>query len=1237
MWKTSAFDIIHLGRTPGGEQFVGFVDTIIRTHALSFSIPQKDIQTNLRTTIPDGGIDTKIDSPSTENIFGWMDTKSVWQYKATSASKMTIPKLKKEINKEYSKKCISNGYAYHLCICDSLDARKKETWEIHLTKFAKEINKNTFPVKVITSDDLSFWISFFPAVILQYFRQGASGMCLHMDVWGNNITDLTPTFIPVPDWAPILERIRDHVDLRLDPPSVVLPLQGEAGVGKTRMVFEALNKIEGIKGLVVYTEDEQYAQNLARDFANSAKRRAILIADESSVQTRIKLNGILQGHKDRIRVLTIDNVGIRPTSGDQTNWAKRIPKEIVKNILEMNFPLVSTTRCRMYSDLSGGFIRLAADMCKHDREIDTIGNLTPALGDINAYLQSRLSPRKLEVLCGIALFTKVGFKEDMGEEINLLSSLINIDKNEILNIANELHNVPGFIGKAGRYFYVTPEIIANIAFEIGWQRWVKTDSDKFLNRIPPKLVDSFLVRVSQSATEEIRELTGVFFRKKTERFETKDLISEKNVDLLVSLIDTDPNTYLSVLKNLIKQSNQKQLSALKGEGIGRWGPRRHIVWLAERLAIFPKYFYDTEFILLRLAKTENEPGIANNATAIWKQLFRIYLSGTSLTFLDRFQILERRINSKDKKTIFLSLDALKEILGMPRSRLEGPAVIFGKIPPNEWMPKTKSELYKCLSATLNLLAKLINSQKAFIRERAFIILIDNLIRLIDLGLLKDIKRIFRNKDVPQKVKIRILRELEKYLDFKHEKRDNKFEERSKYLEEVRDWMNTFIPTDIHGKILKNLGLPAWHYYSSERKKTWESEIEFIAKKLYDDNKIFKKELEWLYSDEAQSAGILGEELGKLDYNARLLGDIVDKTKKSDSSYFAKGYLIGLLNRFPDHSDNINILLDNIEPENPSLSFELSIAVGDKTNALQRALRLVDTKKINVGFLSSFISGIGSRQLNEAEFLEILKRYVFAIENGESEYNRGALLFVAHRLDEEKEIKKSPILNNDESVALFWRLIEAVGKNVDRETYWWKKVMKVLALVDSDKAAEIAASFIVGENFQLRQDATEVLVDIAKKSPEIVINRLGKIILDKKKGVYFYIEKYSNLVQSLPEELLIDWIRTNGIEAARRIARHLAPPYLTKKGEPVVPPLTEFVLRHFEDNDRVFKEFCAGVHSFEIYSGDIEAQHKKEAEIARKFLGHSLKRIREWAQNEEKSALYMARMSKQEEEEFFIKK
>jgi hypothetical protein len=79
-------------------------------------------------------------------------------------------------------------------------------------------------------------------------------------------------------------------------------------------------------------------------------------------------------------------------------------------------------------------------------------------------------------------------------------------------------------------------------------------------------------------------------------------------------------------------------------------------------------------------------------------------------------------------------------------------------------------------------------------------------------------------------------------------------------------------------------------------------------------------------------------------------------------------------------------------------------------------------------------------------------------------------------------------------------------------------------------------------------------------------------------------------------------------------------------------LTEFVLTRFEDDDLVFREFCAGTHSLQMYVGDIAGKRESEAASARPFFNHRLKRIRDWARYEYDSGIHEAQWHREIEDE-----
>jgi len=1229
MWKISALDVIHLGRSPGGNCFTEFVSDLIHSQAFICGSYQSEIRTNLRTNIPDGGVDAEVCKPIPTDTIGWLkDFPTIWQYKATEARNISKDQLKEEINKCYVADRIREGYAYRLCICDDLPPSKKEGWEQFLTNCIHEINPDAPKARILAASDIATWANSFPALVLRYFHPQLATSCLHLDKWKKNITDVTPEFVPVPAWNKASDMIKHHIDFMKEVPDVVLPISGEAGVGKTRLVYECLASFEGARNFVIYADDEQKALELARLLANDSSLKAILVADECSINTRVHLNEVLRGAKERVRVIAIDNSGERPSCWEVPEiWLERIPREIVEKILAKNYPEVPEERRRAYADLAGGFVRLAADLCRYDRVIaSAAGYIGPALGSIRDYLRARVTNEELRVLKALSLVTKVGMKGDVAQQLDDLCNLVDIDVQHFRDIANRLHDGPGFVARAGRFFYVTPEVIAQIGFDLAWLHWAR-DPQEFLQRIPQSLLEPFLKRVARSASNRVRQTVGDFFRGWANSVVPGQLASVETVDRFVTLVEVDPRTYLPTLRRIVEESTREDLTAITGDSIGgRWGPRRSLVWLAEHMAAFPEHFEDAERILLRLALAESEPKIANNATAIWKQLFRIFLSGTAIPFVERLHKLEERIFSDDKEISSLAIDALDGVFTPHGMRIAGPPVVAGRILPMEWRPKTHKEYKECMDAAVTLLQKVADQASSELQKKARDIAIDHARTLLTFGYLTEMKVLFPNTILDDELRIRLIEAVNKFLHYEPEVAHLS----EAYVAEVEKWLKTLNPSDFHGKVVTLVGVDPWYHSSMGDEEKWKSELHSLAIECLKNPDLLRHEIKWLCSEYAKSAILFGEELGKLDKDAIFLDLLLESSLHFQSMGLARGYIYGLLGAFPDLRDRVNIWIDKIQDKAPELAYELFMAGGDMTKALKRTLQLFDSGKLPVTYFGGFLIGIGSRPLSEEEIKQLLFRLIKVSEQGDTTAKQIAIKMVAFRLKDENRGKT--ILEHSGVQSLVWRLMELTAKDGGGESYWWALVLKTLAMYDTDRAVKIAALGLVGESLSHMEGCEKILITFAQRDPEIVMKRVGEVILDDRYGWHFYIHVYRALVQALPVQTVKKWIKKHGVEAARRLARHLPVPYVDSDGKAIVPPLTEFVLETFEDDDQTFREFCAGVHGLQLYSGDIAAQHEKEAEVARKFLDHPLRRVREWAQIELESSLREAEEWHQIDEE-----
>jgi hypothetical protein len=1100
-----------------------------------------------------------------------------------------------------------------------------------LTEEAEVINSTAAPPRVVTTSDLAEWASQLPAIIIQFFRPGL-GEVVHLHAWGRRFESETPRYVEIEQWQAVKQLIVDHTHLAKPPANVILPLQGESGVGKTRLVYEALCATPGTEGLVLYTVDDRVAESVAYSLANDTSSHAILIVAECSLKSRNRLLTILAGLHQRVRIVTIENSGRFFGADEMDIWLKKLPDESVEVILETNFPTVPAERRRVYVKASHGFVRCAIILCKKDYRIAAKGDLGPALPEITELLSLCLDEdtERLRIVELLSLVPKAGFRDGVANELTELCKLApGFDRNKTIEIIQrQLKDAPGFVALAGRYYYVTPPIVAQAAFDGAWKRWIAPDPDTFLEKIAPALVKPFIERVGLCGSQEVRRIVGDFFRHWFSTLRPMELTDTGTVDQIEALVETEPETYLPLLRQLIETSAQDQLLTISGESVGRWGPRRSLVWLAERMASFPEYFAHAEAILLKLALAESEPGIANNATGIWQQLFRIHVSGTGTPFMARVQLLRQRLTSSDETEALLGLQAISQVFAPHVSRTLGPAIVAGRVPPRDWQPQTQTEERECVTSTLNLLQEILDGNVTRLQIAALEVIVENLRSLVYTGFLANLKSLLAIRPLPDSLLPRVIEGIEIFLDYDTDEKGIPAD----YVEEVRDWLRSLTPHDLHGRLVAIAGKDPWHRSFRGGADEWKAEIAQLAHELYDNRKELHSALPWLCSAEARSAGLLGEQIGRIDGPAKHLDLVIAATVKGASTAFVRGYVACLLENQPRHIPLVNEALDRLESQHPRIAYDLFVSIGQPAKALERALRLIDARVLPLEYLRGFLYEAARGDLSDEGLVSILERLTTPIKEGDATTAQVALELIAAQLHGKsgpQSLAHAPSQNR------IWEILEATTETGERESFHWGQVVEQVSPLDPDRAARIASQALVGDGFLLRQQAERILTKLVQDHPIAVMRCVGEVMLDEHRGWRFFLNKYADLLRSLPLDTVRSWLQEAGVEGARRLARHLPPPYLGEGERPIVPPLTELMLSTFESDDRTFREFCAGVHSMQLYVGDMAAAHKKEAEVARAFLNHPNRRVREWAVQEVYSAEQQSNAERQREEEYQI--
>ena len=150
-----------------------------------------------------------------------------------------------------------------------------------------------------------------------------------------------------------------------------------------------------------------------------------------------------------------------------------------------------------------------------------------------------------------------------------------------------------------------------------------------------------------------------------------------------------------------------------------------------------------------------------------------------------------------------------------------------------------------------------------------------------------------------------------------------------------------------------------------------------------------------------------------------------------------------------------------------------------------------------------------------------------------------------------------------------------------------------------------------------------------------MERIGTVLLNREQAWRLRILARGGLFQTLPFEIVQGWLERAGLEGARAIANQLQPPSLDNEGRPQMSALTAYVLERWGGDEVVYGSFAASTHKIQMYTGDIAAAHRKEADSARPFLSHPIPAIRKWAEDEVELGEEQARKWTIRDEEQFL--
>ncbi len=833
-----------------------------------------------------------------------------------------------------------------------------------------------------------------------------------------------------------------------------------------------------------------------------------------------------------------------------------------------------------------------------------------------------------EVLQALSLFKRVGYKGDVSAQLDTVCGIFGLARKDVLQRCTRLSATPGVAAVGSRYLSVRPRLFARPLFEAAWADVVFDNVNSFIEALPPDLRASLLKQAAVHAPVTARDALAEWATPWARTLVPGDLGSSSVVERLLPLVEVSPRRIAPILSDLVERASDDE-ARVGGDRVEHWPARTHVIWALRQLLERRETHGLAERALFRLARAEGDPESAarqsSSATETWAASFRLFLSGTEVSFKERLALLTAKVDRIGTDAIPLVVVALGFSLDSHASKTEGTPIASGDVRPPDWHPSTYGEVWESLDGAISLLGRCMSDPAH--RAMALRTLVRHGRGLLQSGRIEALRSALQSVSMGEQERVAVLGIADDFLGFDAKKDDGK-EDRypPEYVESVRAWHTSLRRDDLSGRVLEATSSGSYRRQVDDT-DGWVKELDGLAQELFRTRGDLEKLLPSFVGDDHHGGAIfeIGQALGKRDSLGTFFSLVLAQAATAKNPLFIRGYVVGLAEHGESHDAALEKELDRLEELNPDMAVDLNGMNPRIGSAGARAIRLVRAGRLPADTLTR----VWCLRLQRELLADALETILDAMVDRPEDAAAAALKILGPLAWDAKTI----LPEDERTLSAMWRVLDTAIDGAHAEAHAWGRVLRRLSERDFEKAVRLASRVAVKGDLSVQEEAACELSVYIGKNPTLVLKTLGPMLLDPKDSWRFLVGRRGALLNSFPHDALIQWITENGVEAARIVAHHMPAPYVDAQGNATVPPLTAFILEKFESDDHVFSTFCSGGHNG-MYCGDIAGQHENEAELAEKFLTHALRRVREWADQEVRWGRGSAQRWREHDEERF---
>ena len=701
-------------------KFANLTRRLLAAEAHSGGLPMDGIHVAAVITAPDEGEDARIEWKGGPERTAFLPAR-LCQYQL-KATEITPAKAGKDVLTSAGnvqpmiRSALEAGGTYIMMCARSYTKKQIAEREARIRKSladARLVIKSE-QVQFRDADQIAQWINTLPSVaawVLEQTQPGLIGPFRDWTHWaGRHEHDSSP-WITDPRLVPF----RDQLRVLVTPTHGVARIVGLSGVGKSRLVLEALAPTDAeeasksyLSDLVLYAVESEAGSTVVKTAVQNladAGVRALIVVDRCAAETHQDLAAMVKRSGSRLSLITIDHE-IPPDTNlpEDTIFVDRADKTVIEGMLKRIVPNLYDEDHRRLLRFSAGFPQLAvliADSWVNDEAITSASDDTL----IDRIVLGR-KPKDAVLLRDAAMllstFALIGAKPPIDEDIAEVARLGRNRTADDLRAAFDELQRRGVVQRRGRLVTLQPLPIALALAERQWRQWApKTWDEVLAGSVPQHLRERAagqlaLLNTTPIATDVVRHVC---------RFDgplgSLELLAKSgNSEVLSSLAEIDAEVVVNLIGRLLKPLSGDDLKAVSDD------LRRHLAWALEKIAFVSKTFEQGATLLLKLAVAEDQTW-RNNATRQFKGLFPVHLADTEAGPEARLRMIDEALESRDTGTIRIVVDALLEGAKTDFfSRSVGAETHGSRRALEPWTPETSKDAWDYVRECLERLAVL---------------------------------------------------------------------------------------------------------------------------------------------------------------------------------------------------------------------------------------------------------------------------------------------------------------------------------------------------------------------------------------------------------------------------------------------------------------------------------------------------------------------------------------------------